>query len=762
MGIWDWDRRTDLLEWSRQHYTMMGLLPNSVTPTYKLWEERVHPEDLPMVRAELKRAVAERTNFRSEYRVILDGGIHRWVTSRGEPIYEAGGECVGMTGVSIDTTVRKHWELRQNLQSRITRVLSEAASLADAASPLIRTISDCFDWHYGELWQVQSNRNLLSFLDAYPDVEDFAEFINASRALTLKPGSGLPGRVWQSATPAWITHIPSPAHSGRAELAQKAGFASTFSFPINAGARIVGVMAFFSRYTREPDPDQLEIVHSIGGQIGQFVERKQAERALRASEERNRAILESALDSIITVDERGTIIEFNPAAEKTFGYTRSYALGKRIGALIAPPAQNERGLTHFLTSGLPGILDKRLETTAMRSDGGEFPIELTVTRIAWDGPPMFTAYIRDITERKRREQALRDAVAEVHRLKEQVEADNLYLREELSEAHREGQIVGNSDALRKILRRVEQVAATDMTVLILGETGTGKELVARAIHESSARKQRPLVKVNCSALPAELIESELFGHEKGAFTGATTRRIGRFELADGGTIFLDEIGDLALSLQVKLLRVLQEGEFERLGSSKTIRVNVRVIAATNRDLSEAMRRELFRSDLYYRLAVYPIQIPPLRERKEDIKLLAESFLVEASRRLGRSFDAIPCQVLNALEHYDWPGNIRELQNVIERAAVTSAGRILRLPEEWHPEPQARDISLETSIFEHEAGPVGPNLQSLERAHILQVLTQTHWRIEGPNGAAVILGLRPSTLRSRMRKLGISRSEPLLI
>jgi transcriptional regulator with GAF, ATPase, and Fis domain len=335
------------------------------------------------------------------------------------------------------------------------------------------------------------------------------------------------------------------------------------------------------------------------------------------------------------------------------------------------------------------------------------------------------------------------------------------LREELSEAHREGQIVGNSDALKKILRRVEQVAATDMTVLILGETGTGKELVARAIHEISARKQRPLVKVNCSALPAELMESELFGHEKGAFTGATTRRIGRFELADGGTIFLDEIGDLALSLQAKLLRVLQEGEFERLGSSKTMRVNVRVLAATNRDLSEAMRKELFRSDLYYRLAVYPIQIPPLRQRKEDIHLLAESFLEEASRRLGRSFEAIPRRVLDALEHYDWPGNVRELQNVIERAAVTSTGRFLRLPEEWHPIAQTREATPQTGKFEHEPGAVGPNLQSLERAHILQVLSRTHWRIEGPSGAAVMLGLRPSTLRSRMRKLGISRSEALV-
>jgi transcriptional regulator with GAF, ATPase, and Fis domain len=253
------------------------------------------------------------------------------------------------------------------------------------------------------------------------------------------------------------------------------------------------------------------------------------------------------------------------------------------------------------------------------------------------------------------------------------------------------------------------------------------------------------------------MESELFGHEKGAFTGAATQRIGRFELADGGTIFLDEIGDLAPGLQTKLLRVLQEGEFERVGSSKTIRVNVRVIAATNRDLSEAMRKETFRTDLYYRLAVYPIQLPPLRERKVDIALLAEAFLREASQRLGRSFDAIPRRVIEALECYEWPGNVRELQNVIERAAVTTPGAVLELPEAWHPELKPSERAHRNNGSDSAPRAAGSTLALLERAHILQILEQTHWRIEGPKGAAVLLGLRPSTLRSRMRKLGIDRN-----
>ena len=312
-----------------------------------------------------------------------------------------------------------------------------------------------------------------------------------------------------------------------------------------------------------------------------------------------------------------------------------------------------------------------------------------------------------------------------------------------------------------MLQQVGQVAGTDMTVLILGETGTGKELVARAVHERSFRSERPLVKVNCSAMPGELIESELFGHEKGAFTGATARQVGRFELADGGTIFLDEVGDLPLKLQAKLLRVLQEGEFERLGSGKTIKVDVRVIAATNRNLAEAMQRGRFRPDLYYRLNVYPIQIPALRERREDIGLLAEVFLEEASRRLGRIYDPISAEVLEVLRRYEWPGNIRELQNVIERAAVVSTGRMLQLPETWAvsfdplPSKEAADMNRSIESLRREA-----TLEELERSHILEVLQQTGWRVEGPKGAAMILGLNPSTLRSRMLKLGIKRIERL--
>jgi len=307
-----------------------------------------------------------------------------------------------------------------------------------------------------------------------------------------------------------------------------------------------------------------------------------------------------------------------------------------------------------------------------------------------------------------------------------------------------------------VLARADRVARTGTVVLITGETGTGKELLARAIHERSDRQSRPLVRVNCAALPASLIESELFGHEKGAFTGAAMRRAGRFEVADHGTLFLDEIGELPLELQGKLLRVVQEGEYERLGSSKTISADVRLVAATNRDLARAVQEGRFRSDLYYRLNVFPIHMPPLRDRPEDVPSLSAHFLDDITRRLGRDFHAIGASTLAALQRYHWPGNVRELQNVLERAALLSAGPVLTLADGWDVPGTGRAgaADADEAVTQLTTDGATPTLEALERAYILQVLERTRWRVEGPRGAAVILGLHPSTLRSRLTKLGI--------
>ena len=360
--------------------------------------------------------------------------------------------------------------------------------------------------------------------------------------------------------------------------------------------------------------------------------------------------------------------------------------------------------------------------------------------------------------RKAADVALRATLAENEELRRRLEGENVYLKERLEAAQDLGEIVGRSAALRAVLHKAEQVAATDAPVLLLGETGTGKELIARAIHLRSGRGGRPLIAVNCAALPPSLIESELFGHEKGAFTGATHARAGRFELADGSTLFLDEIGDLDPALQGKLLRALQDGEITRLGASVARKVSVRVIAATNRDLAKSMDEGRFREDLYYRLSVFPIDVPPLRDRREDIPLLVWHFIQSRQRALGRDIKSVPEATMEALAAYDWPGNIRELQNIIDRALILTTGSVLRLDEAFGRPRRARGQSHHVPAPADKQSSAVDTLADAERAHIESVLRKCGWTIEGAGQAADRLGLRPSTLRNRMRKLGISRRE----
>jgi len=328
-------------------------------------------------------------------------------------------------------------------------------------------------------------------------------------------------------------------------------------------------------------------------------------------------------------------------------------------------------------------------------------------------------------------------------LKDQLELENIYFRQEIQKKYQFEHIIGQSDALKYVFYRVEQVAPTNTTVLILGETGTGKELIAAAIHNMSPRKDRPLITVNCAALPPNLIESELFGREKGAFTGADSRQIGRFEIAHGSTLCLDEIGELPLEVQAKLLRAIEHKEFEHLGSSQTIKVDVRIVATTNRNLLEEVRKGRFREDLYYRLNVFPITVPPLRQRKEDIPLLVQFFVEKYSRKLGKQITSIQKETMKVLQDYPWPGNVRELESVLERAVILSPGPVLQLAERL----EISSLLLSTTVG---------TLEEAERDRILRVLTETRWRIEGKDGAAAILGLHPSTLRAKMQKLGIRR------
>jgi len=370
------------------------------------------------------------------------------------------------------------------------------------------------------------------------------------------------------------------------------------------------------------------------------------------------------------------------------------------------------------------------------SDSKLLQSEVNIQRIRLLGEVIYNAL-----RRQEADQELSNAFSEIKALKDQLQKENIFLREEIKLVHKHEEIIGNSDGIRRVLGDIEQVAETNSTVLIHGETGTGKELVARAIHNLSSRKDMALVTVNCAALPGSLVEAELFGREKGAYTGAISRQVGRFEIADGATIFLDEIGELPMELQVKLLRVLQSGQFERLGSSKTMRVDVRVIAASNRDLEKAIRDGRFREDLFYRLNVFPIQVPPLRERREDIVALTWAFVKEFSENMGKLIRSISRNSLEAMQRYQWPGNIRELRNVIERAMIVS---------------KEGTLIIDVPSISQLSAPHDLPMEEYERRYILKILEQTGWQIRGKRGAAEILGLKPTTLHSRMKKHGIQR------
>ena len=504
--------------------------------------------------------------------------------------------------------------------------------------------------------------------------------------------------------------------------------------PIVNGARALGIMRIFATRARAE------------------MERLGSEAAVRASEARLGAIIESALDAFIVVDDAGVVCLFNPAAEKVFRCQAAEVLGTRVERFMMPASaasfrqawEDIRTGTKLFSISEPGL-------TARRADGEEFEFEGTLSRALVGGHGMWTITIRDLAERRRLEHE-----------QTQLRLQSAYLQEEIKAVHNFEEIVGSSGALARVLDQVQLVANTDSTVLLLGETGTGKELIARAIHSNSPRKDRPLIKVNCAALPTGLIESELFGHEKGAFTGASDRRIGRFELAHGGTLFLDEVGEMPLDLQVKLLRVLQEHEFERIGGRDTIRVDVRLITATNRDLARAVADGAFRADLYYRLNVFPVALPPLRDRRTDIPLLVHYFVARYAAKIGKRIERVPDATMQRLLAYPWPGNVRELENVIERAVILSAGCELNLPPDLAmagPSAASPPASRAAETIDARVAgrPNGGDLQTVERDHIVAVLKQSNWRIEGEAGAAAILKLNPSTLRSRMKKLGIRRS-----
>src|SRR6056297_1877559 len=470
-------------------------------------------------------------------------------------------------------------------------------------------------------------------------------------------------------------------------------------------------------------------------------------------------ILESAGEGVYGLDADGRLTFGNAAAERIVGWDTKRILGERSHEIhhhTYPDGRNyPREECPIYAALKDGQVHHVEDEVFWHSDGSAVPVEYTSTPIMKDGEPAGAVVIfRDISERKALEAQRREAFEEIKRLKEQLEQERDYLRDEVNVSFHYGEIIGQSEALKRTLAQLEAVAPTPANVLILGESGVGKEMIARAIHAHSGRADKPLVKVNCASIPKDLFESEFFGHVKGSFTGAHRDRVGRLQLADGGTLFLDEVGEIPLSQQGKLLRALQENEFEQVGDDETKKVDVRVVAATNRDLLEEVKAGRFREDLYYRLSVFPIDVPPLRERVVDIASLAAHFLKLIAEELGRHNLKLTREQLARLKRYDWPGNIRELKNVIERAAISSKGSRVRidmalpetaeLPPTAMSTPNVADFVTETEF------------RLMEKANIIAALRAADWRVWGENGAADLLGINPSTLKYRMKQLGIEK------
>ena len=628
---------------------------------------------------------------------------------------------------------------------------------------LVRRLAEAIDVHYATVCQFNAppRGRVLAIWDRDRIVEDLDFEYTTSPAAEVLNGE--------------VAHFPTgvlrryPDARFLAERCIDGYMAVPFR---DSNGNIVGFLSVFDERPMPEEPRRLFILRIFAARAAAEFERLKAERLLRASEERFRDLYENAPNAYWVVGLDGRIQIANRRWSELIGYPVEEIVGQFSYSFAADTPCGKPRSMEVRRKHQAGETVAGMEIELRHRSGRSVWIKVWMEPTRGEDGSLQAArcFCVDVTDRVLAEQ-------ERDRLQQQ----KLYLQEEINSVHNFEQIIGRSPALLAVLEQVARVAATDATVLVTGETGTGKELFARAIHSNSKRKDKPLIKVNCAALPAGLVESELFGHEKGAFSGAIARRVGRFELADGGTIFLDEIGELPAEAQVKLLRVLQEREFDRVGGAAPIGVDVRVIAATNRDLLKEVQEKKFREDLFYRLNVFPVGLPPLRERRDDIPLLVHFLLSRFAMKIGKPIEGVSQQAMQLLQAYRWPGNIRELENVLERAVILSTGSELDIAPNLLPLP-ASAAALEQREHPPLAAPtfpaaeaevpeaplpgktpsalapdsVPPTLETVERDYILAILRQTNWVIHGPRGAAQVLGVHPNTLRNRMKKFGITR------
>jgi formate hydrogenlyase transcriptional activator len=710
IGIFDADLVTGEGYFSPEMGPILGLPPDAVPPKVGI-PEFVHPEDAPRVEAARQRMLDPAGDGTSldEHRIVRPDGSVRWVQFRARARFEGNGaarRAVRISGTILDITERKEVEETLRQRNAYIETVLERAPIGFAVHTIDDGVGRFVSARYEEIYGCARGTILShqTFFDAvWPRHPELRDEIRARVVADMTSGDASRMR-WDN--------VPVPLASGETR------FISAMNIPIL---------------------DQNLMVSTVQDVTDQV---RAAER-LRESELRFRQVAESVADFIWEVDAQGLYTYTSPSVERILGYTPDELVGKRhFYELFAPDVREK--LTAAALEAFAARRPFRGFVNANLSKAG------AVVYLETSGVPLLDAAgnLRgyrgadsDISDRKRAEELLRRSYVQIEAQKGRLQAERDYLERTGALGHTFG-IVGESRAIRETLAQVEQVAPTGASVLIMGETGTGKERLAQAVHDLSPRRNRLMVTVNCAALPPTLIESELFGHEKGAYTSAVTAQAGRFELADGSTLFLDEVAELPPELQAKLLRVLEEGQFERLGSSRTRKVDVRLVAATNRDLLTEVREGRFRQDLYYRLNVFPIRVAPLRERREDIPLLVRRFADDFGRAMGKTIEAIPQGTMDALQQLPWPGNVRELRNLIERAVILSTGPVLTVSLPVDGGAAAED------------GPL--TLEEVERRHLIEILTRTGWHISGDSGAAALLGVKRTTLQSKLKKLGIAR------
>jgi PAS domain S-box-containing protein len=711
-GSWMWNLANGELKWSREHFLIFGADPEKDKPCTPLFWSRVHPDDREWLEKLVNQTVSEKREFEEEFRLVLPDGTLKHVSGIGRPVLDDAGNLTAFSGTTMDITPRKRAEEELRKQKahfeKLFELAPEAIVLRDFENRILRVNRE-FTNLYGFTPQEALGRNITDLI--------------------------VPEGHWEASEK--LREALQRGERVDAELTRKRkdGSRLTVSF-VAAPVEVEG---------NTPE---------IFGIYRDITERKRAEEALKRSEaylsEGQRLSHTGSWARCVTSGE----VYFSQESCRIFGFDPNTKVN--LDMILARVHPDERpAVQESIQKAIHDSSDFELNYRIILDDGSIRHLHVLGHPVRKpDGSVAeFIGTHVDVTEQHLSRKALEDAFVEINTLKEQLFQENVALRQEIDETSMFDEIVGKSSALQKVLKELETVGPTDSTVLILGETGTGKELIARAIHNLSSRHGNAFVKVNCAAIPTGLLESELFGHERGAFTGAIAQRIGRFELAHHGTVFLDEIGEIPLELQPKLLRVLQEREFERLGSSRTLKTDARLIAATNRDLSELVAEHKFRSDLFYRLNVFPIRVPALRERPEDVPLLVRHFAEIFSRRMGKLIQSIPAETMSALMSYDWPGNVRELQNVIERAVILSSRGVLRIsPAELKATSTVLPANPEIAPATPRPKRVRSTVPPLTREQIEQALRDSGGRVGGVDGAAARLGLKRTTLIALMKRL----------